>query len=50
MLRQADSFADEVIERRRSRRAVVEASEVAVTHVVGEDEDDVGAGGHRGNS
>src|SRR5271163_2837520 len=46
MLREADAVAHEMVERGRSRRAVVEASEVAVAHVVGENEDDVRAGGH----
>ncbi len=49
MLRQTDAVIDEVIERRRSRGAVVEASEVAVTHVVGDNQDDVWPGGHRPN-
>src|SRR5271166_1041765 len=46
MLGEADAVAHEMVERGRSRRAVVEASEVAVAHVVGKNEDDVRAQGH----
>ena len=46
MLRQAQPFADEMVKRRGARDAVVEASEVAIAHIVGEDEHDVGVGGH----
>src|SRR5271166_4481728 len=46
VLGETDSLAHEMIERRRSRRAVVEASEVAITHVVGENQDDVRPFGH----
>src|SRR5271156_5569418 len=46
VLRQGDAVADEMVERGCARRAVVEASEVAVAHVVGEDKDDVRLRGH----
>src|SRR5271154_4397849 len=47
MLCEAHAVAHEMVERGRSRGTVVEASEVAVAHVVGEDEDDVRPGGHK---
>jgi hypothetical protein len=47
VLRQTESFADKLIEHWSFRRPEVEASEVSVTHVVGDDENNVGPIVHR---
>jgi hypothetical protein len=47
VLRQTHTLADELVENRGFRGAVVEAAEIAVTHVVGHDEHNVGSIVHR---
>src|SRR6266481_3739022 len=46
MLRQADAVTHEMVEGRSARGAVIEASEVAVAHVVGDYQDDIRSVGH----
>ncbi len=50
VLSQTKSLVNELIEHRRARRAIVEASEIAVAHVVGEYEDDIWPFSHRAPS